>query len=136
MRLDLERFRKWEEDTHIPERVMDMVNFIAEKVGCGFIDEKTITLRNRGGYTYAYVKGFSLTHCTSSYEDGPSTDYSDEMAMWLKGLDFTIENSFGDNGMDSVTNWHDTFWTHEFIYNPSLVYEEEFAVWEDEDYID
>lgn len=134
MHLDLERFGEWEQNTHIPDKVMDMVNFIAEKVGCGVIEEETITLRNRGGYTYGYAKGFSLTHCTSSYADGPSPDYSQEMAKWLKGLDFSIENSYGDNGMDSATNWHDTFWTHEFIYKPSLVYQEKFIEYDEKDY--
>ena len=134
MHLDLERFGEWEQNTHIPQKIMDMVNFIAANVGCGFIEEETITLRNRGGYTYGYAKGFSLTHCTSSYADGPSPDYSQEMAKWLKGLDFSIENSYGDNGMDSATNWHDTIWTHEFIYKPSLVYEEKFMEYDEEDY--
>lgn len=134
MHLDLKAFGEWEQNTHIPVKVMEMVNFIAEKVGCGTIEEETITLRNRGGYTYGYAKGFSLTHCTSSYADGPSPDYSEEMAKWLKGLDFSIENSYGDNGMDSATNWHDTFWTHEFVYRPSIVYEERFMEYDEEDY--
>lgn len=134
MYFDVRKFNKWEQETHIPERIMEMVNFISEKVGCGLIEEETITMYNRGGFSYAYAKGFSLTHCTSSYADGPSPDYSDVMAKWLKGLDFTIENSHGDNGMDSATNWHDTFWTHEFIYKPTIIYDEKFEVWEDKDY--
>ena len=75
MKFDDKKFQEWEKKTHIPEKVMNMVKFIAEKVGCGSIEEETITLRNRGGFAYAYGKGFSLTHCTSSYADGPSPDY-------------------------------------------------------------
>ncbi len=134
MGFDDERFGKWEDDTHIPEDVMGMVQFIAEKVGCGPIEEKTITLYSRGGWTYAYAKGFTLTHCTSSMEDGPGVDYSGAMDKWLKGLGFRIENSYGDNGMDSATNWHDTYWTHEFVYSPSVTSDEMFTIWESSDY--
>ncbi len=130
------KFEKWENETHIPEKVMDMVNFIAEKIGHGGgIEEETISIYNRGGYVIGYAKGFSITHCTFSYADGPSADYSKEFSKWLKGLDFEIENSFGDNGMDCSTNWHDTYWTNEFIYKPSEVEEEEFISWEEKDYV-
>lgn len=127
------KFRKWEENTHIPEEIMDVVNFIAEKIGHGGgIEEQTVTLYNRGGYPYA--KGFRIIHCTSSYADGPSADYSGAFAKWLKGLGFRIENSYGDNGMDPATNWRDTYWTNEFIYEPSEVSEEDFVMWEEKDY--
>lgn len=33
MKFNNEKFYKWENDTHIPEKIMDMVNFIAEKTG-------------------------------------------------------------------------------------------------------
>lgn len=132
-----DKFREWEENTHIPEEIMDMVNFIAEKIGHeGGIEEQTISIYNRGGYVIRHAKGFRIVHCTSSYADGPSTDYSKEFAKWLKGLDFEIENSYGDNGMDCATNWHDTYWTHEFIYKPSEVSGEKFIVWEEKDYVD
>ncbi len=95
------KFNKWKQETHIPVDVMNMVNFIAEKIGHGGgIEEKTIYIRNRGGYIIGYGKGFSITHCTSSYEDGPGVDYSGAFVKWLKGLGFKIENSYGDNGMD------------------------------------
>lgn len=136
MKFNQDAFDKWEEKTHIPQDVMNMVNFIAEKVGCGSVEEKTIHIYNRGGFVIGYGKGFSLTHCTSSYADGPSVDYSSVMKEWLQGLGFVIENSFGDNGMDSASNWHDTFWTNEFLYKPSEVYEERFIIWEDSDYND
>lgn len=137
MKFRHDKFREWENGNHIPEEIMNMVNFIAEKIGHGGgIDEETINLYNRGGYVYGYAKGFSITHCTSSYADGPSVDYSGAFAKWLKGLGFRIENSYGDNGMDSATNWHDTYWTHEFIYEPSEVMEDAFIQWEEKDYVE
>ena len=136
MKIDNKAFRKWEDETHIPETIMTMVNAIAKQVGCGEVEEETIDILNRGGQVIGYAKGFSLTHCTSSLADGPSPDYSQEMAMWLRGLGFVIENSYGDNGMDSATNWQDTYWMHEFIYKPTKVYEESFIIWEDKDYIE
>ena len=137
MKFKHNEFNKWENETHIHEKIMDMVNFIAEKIGHGGgIEEETITIKNRGGYTIGYAKGFSITHCTSSYADGPSKDYSKEFSKWLEGLGFKIENSYGDNGMDCSTNWHDTFWTNEFIYKQSEVGEERFIEWEDSDYVD
>lgn len=129
-----ERFNKWEEETHIPEKIMDMVNWIAEKIGYP-VYEETITMRNRGGYVYGYAKGFTVSHCTSSYETGPTTDYAPEFLKWLKGLGFEMGDSYGDNGFDSATNWHDTYWHKEIIYSPSKVYYEEFEDYSDgEDY--
>ena len=137
MKFNQEGFEKWETTTHIPEKVMNMVNFIAEKIGHGGgIEEETIQIRNRGGYVIGYAKGFAIRHCTSSYADGPSVDYSSEFIKWLKGLEFKIENSYGDNGLDSATNWHDTYWTNEFIYKPTEISEERFIVWEEMDFVD
>jgi hypothetical protein len=136
MKFDNKAFHKWEDETHIPEKIMTMVNAIAKQVGCDDVVEETIPLYNRGDQVIGFAKGFSLTHCTSSYADGPSQDYSKEMAMWLKGLGFVIENSYGDNGMDCSTNLQDTYWTHEFIYKPTEVYEERFIIYEDKDYIE
>lgn len=136
MKFRHDKFREWEDSSHIPAKVMDMVNFIAEKIGHGgWIEEETIKIYNRGGYVIGYAKGFRIVHCTFSNADGPSADYSKEFSKWLKGLDFEIENSYGDNGMDCSTNWHDTYWTHEFIYKPSVVEEEEFIQWEEKDYV-
>lgn len=136
MKFRQDKFEKWENETHIPEKILDMVNFIADKIGHGgCIEEETIQIRNRGGYVIGYAKGFSITHCTSSYSDGPSQDYSKEFNKWLQGLDFKIENSYGDNGLDSATNWHDTFWTNEFIFKSSEVSEERFVEWEEKDYV-
>lgn len=130
------KFEKWENETHIPEKIMDMVNFIAEKIGHGGgIEEETIRIYNRGGYVIGYAKGFRISHCTFSYADGPSPDYSKEFIKWLKGLDFEIENSYGDNGMDYSTNWHDTYWTNEFIYKPSEVDYDQFVMYEEKDYV-
>ena len=134
MRFDYEKFNEWEQTTHIPDNILTMANAIAKEVGCGGIMEETIDIYNRGGQVIGWAKGFRLVHCTSSYAEGPSPDYSKEMAMWLKGLGFSIENSYGDNGMDSATNWQDTFWTDELIYKPTEIFEEEFIIWEDDDY--
>lgn len=41
--------------------------------------------------------------------------------------------NYGDNGMDSATNWHDTYWSVEIAYTPSMVYDEKFYDWSDED---
>lgn len=38
MYFDNEKFGKWEDETHIPKAIFDMVNFIAEKVGCSPIE--------------------------------------------------------------------------------------------------
>lgn len=137
MKFRHDKFREWENGTHIPAEVMNMVNFIADKIGYGDgIEEETITMYNRGGYAIGYAKGFRISHCTSSYADGPSVDYSKAFVKWLKGLGFRVENSYGDNGMDCATNWHDTYWTNEFVYAPSEVEEEMFIEFEEADYID
>lgn len=107
-----EEFRKWEEETHIPKDVWAIAQAVAKEIGIGELHERTIPLKNRGRYTYAYTKGIELTHCTSSYADGPSCDYSETFLKWMHGLGFYVADSFGDNGMDSATNWHDTYWTH------------------------
>lgn len=132
MKFNYEKFDEWEENTHIPEDVMKMVEIVSQQIGIG-VEEETITYRNRCGYAYAYAKGFSITHCTSSLADGPSEDMAPVFMRRLGGLGFEIVNSYGDNGMDSVTNWHDTFWTKEIAYSPSQVDRDEFLEWEDED---
>ena len=137
MKFRQDKFEKWENETHIPKSIMDMVNFIAEKIGHGGgIEEETIRVVNCWGVEIGYAKGSSISHCTSSYADGPSTDYSGAFKKWLVGLDFSINNSYGDNGMDSATNWHDTFWHHDFIYNPSEIGENAFIEWEESDYVE
>lgn len=131
-----DKFNEWEEKTHLPEKTMDVVNYVCEKLGVSISGEITISMRNRGGYLYAYAKGFSYSYCTSSYIDGPDEDYSKEIKMFVKGLGFKVANSYGDNGLDSETNWHDTFWTYEFIYEPTMVYAEDFYDYDLEDYTD
>lgn len=88
------------------------------------------------GVTIGYAKGFTISHCTSSYADGPSADYSGEFKKWILGLEFSLNNSYGDNGMDSSTNWHDTFWHNDFIYTPTRISENEFIEFEDRDLYD
>lgn len=124
---------KWEQETHIPQDVMSMLNFICEKIGIEEIYEETISIENRGGWTIGYAKGFTMSYCTSSLLDGPSVDYSGVLLKFIKGLGFKIENSYGDNGMDSSTNWHDTYWNYDFIYKPSEVDSDIFYDWNDED---
>lgn len=126
-----ERFEKWEKENSIPQKTMDMVNWIAEKIGYP-VYEETLTIKNRFGVAIGCARGFIVTHCTSSYADGPSEDYTPEFIKWLGGLGFELGDSYGDNGMDSTTNWHDTFWHKEIIYKPSITYED-FVEFDDEE---
>lgn len=127
-----ERFEKWDNETHIPEDVMKMVDIVCEQLGI-YVEETVITHRNRGGFPYAYSKGFIISHCTSSYEDGPSEDMTPVFMRWLGGLGFHVENSYGDNGLDSATNWHDTYWHNEISYEATEVYDEVFWDFEDDE---
>ena len=147
MKFNYDAFNKWKEENHIPDQVKRIVNAVLASEGyqepfppideeCGdTTNEYTITIYNRGGHPCARGKGFSLSYCTSSYIDGPEPDCK-YLIKFIKGLGFTIENSYGDNGMDSSSNWHDTFWNYDFLYEPSVVDEEEFTIWEDSDYED
>jgi len=123
---DNEAFEKWERENHIPEDVMAIVQAVAERIGIGKLEEETIELRNRGGHVYGYTKGFSLTHCTSSLADGPTPDYTGTFLKWVDGLGFYIAGSYGDNGMDSESNWHDTYWTKLIGYDHIKEYVETF----------
>ena len=125
-----ERFEKWENETHIPEDVMKMVEIVSEQIGV-CVEETTIEHRNRGGYIYGFSKGFVLSHCTSSYEDGPSGDMTPVFMRWLGGLGFEVANSYGDNGLDSATNWHDTWWHNEIYYCNTFVEDGDFWDWQD-----
>lgn len=144
MKFNREKFEDWQGKNQIPAGVKKITNAVLVELGYGEpfpmgndsgTNEETITLRNRGGYVYAYGKGFSMSYRTSSYTDGPDTDPK-YIIKFLKGLGFVIENSSGDNGMDSSTNWHDTWWTYDFLYEPSVVDEDLFIIWEDSDYED
>ena len=129
-----EEYYKWADTDQIPKQVKDMVQYISEKVGCSVDDEeKVIELRNRGGHTYAFGKGFTISYCTSSLADGPGEDYSDTLIKWIEGIGFRIENSYGDNGMDSATNYNDTYWHYDFVYEPSIVSIEKFVDWDEND---
>ena len=127
---NLERFEKWENETHIPEDVMKMVEIVSKQIGV-CVEETTIEHRNRGGYIYGFSKGFVLSHCTSSLEDGPSEDMTPVFMRWLGGLGFEVANSYGDNGLDSATNWHDTWWHNEIYYCNTFVEEGDFWDWQD-----
>ena len=134
MRFNEAKYEEWAESSQIPEDVMTIVQAVCKEIGIGELGEQVIFMRNRGGYIYGYGKGFALTHCTSSLSDGPSLDYTPTFIKFLGGLGFRVENSYGDNGRDSATNWHDTFWTKEVIYVPSIIYSEEFEEYDDEEY--
>ena len=127
--MNYEKYNKFEEERQIPETVKRIVRAVL--VECGLHDpfpddsEETIPLRNRGGWTYAYGKGFVLSYCTSSMEDGPDADPR-YVIDFIKGLGFIIENSYGDNGLDAASNWHDTYWNYDFLYKPSVRQIEEF----------
>lgn len=124
-----DRYDKFVEEQQIPDTVKRIVRAVF--VDCGLLDpfpdgnEEIISLSNRGGWTYAYGKGFKLSFCTNSLENGPDADPK-YVIDFIKGLGFTIENSYGDNGLDSASNWHDTYWSYDFLYKPSIKYVEEF----------
>lgn len=128
-----DRYDEWVENTHIPQNIMDMVKFVCEKMGMCPPEEEVVDVRNVWGETIGVCKGFSISHCTSSYSDGPSPDYSKELQMWLGGLGFEIVGSHGDNGLDSETNWHDTYWTHDFGYSETTKYLDAFYDYDDDD---
>lgn len=123
-----ELFYEWEKTKLIPETVKKIVRAVLIECGYGNPfpedDEDVIRMYNRGGWLHAVGKGFKMSYRTSSMEDGPDDDPK-YIIDFIKGLGFTIENSYGDNGMDSATNWHDTFWHYDFLYKPSLTYTEE-----------
>lgn len=120
-----DRFAKWQEETHIPEDVMKMVEMIAEKIGIS-VEETTVDYKNVWGDNIGVAKGFQLSHCTSSYEDGPSEDMTPVFMKWIKGLGFEVCGSYGDNGWDSKTNWHDTCWFTEIAYTETIKMHEYF----------
>jgi hypothetical protein len=135
MRFNYEKFDKWGEETKIPESVMKMVKAVSNELGL-YLDEdcvEVLYLQNIYGENYACAKGFRLTHCTSSLSDGPSHDYSKDFMKWLQGVGFVEWDSYGDNGMDSATNWRDTYWTTELAYEPTKTYFEAFYDFNDED---
>lgn len=127
-----ERFEKWENETHIPEDIMKMVNIVCEQLGI-YVEETTIEHRNRFNLLIGFSKGFTLSHCTSSYETGPTADMTPVFMKWLSGLGFYHERGRGDNGLDSATNWHDTYWYDDISYRPSYVYDDQFWDWDDDE---
>ena len=142
-KFNMSAFREWENETHIPQEVKKIVNAVMTELELGFafqtdddgsLIEETITIFNRGGYACGYGKGFSLTYCTSSMADGAEEDPK-YVIDFIKGIGFRIENSMGDNGMDSATNWHDTYWTYEFIFEPSITWND-FYEYEESDFDD
>lgn len=131
------RFNAWVEGTHIPEDVMKMVEMIAEKIGIS-VYETTVDYRNVWDDTIGVAKGFTLSHCTSSYEGGPTEDMTPVFMKWVKGLGFEVCGSFGDNGLDSSTNGYDTYWYNEIAYTETLRMLDDFYDYydryDDEDY--
>ena len=129
---DDKKYWEWEKNNHIPEDVMKMVEAVGEQIGV-YVEETTVEYKNRGGWTYAFAKGFILTHCTSSLADGPSEDMAPVFMKWLGGLGFEVCREYGDNGLDSATNWHDTFWNVEIAYRPSMIEYSVFEWYDDDD---
>lgn len=131
------RFNAWVEGTHIPEDVMKMVELIAEQIGIS-VYETTVDYKNVWGENIGVAKGFQLSYCTSSYADGPSEDMTPVFMKWIKGLGFEVCGSYGDNGLDSATNWHDTFWYTEIAYSDTIVmlgdFYDYYDRYDDEDY--
>lgn len=103
----------------IPDKVAYALQNIEKVFGVCLEEQEDIILRNRGGWAYAKGNGVSYSYCTSSLLDGPGYDYSKEFDFMLKALGFEKVYSGGDNGMDSATNWQDTYWTYTWIYCPS-----------------
>lgn len=131
-RWNQKRYEEWVENTHIPEDVMTIVNAVCEKIGM-YVEEEVVDVRNIWDEPVGFAKGFRITHCTSSYADGPSIDMTPTFLTWLGGLGFETCASYGDNGMDSATNWHDTFWTKEVAYTETNVSKSRFYDWDDDD---
>lgn len=127
-----ERFNEWNENTHIPEDVMAIVNAVCNELGI-VVEETVVEYVNRVGWRYAVAKGFVIVHCTSSFEDGPSEDKAPAFIKWLGGLGFSVCRSYGDNGLDSATNWHDTYWSKEIAYEPTREMEDVFYEWVEDD---
>jgi hypothetical protein len=129
-RFDNEKFQKWQEETHIPDDIMGMVKHVCEKIGIEVPEEETITYKNRGGYAYAFGKGFTLEYRTSSYEEGPGIDYSKTLLKFIKGLGFEIVDSYGNNDIDE--RYYESYWYYDFAYKPSVEEIESFMIWGDE----
>lgn len=132
-RWNQKKYDEWIENTHIPEDVMTMVVAVCEKIGI-CVEEDVVLYRNVwSNRPYASAKGFHISHCTSSYTNGPTIDMAPAFIKWLGGLGFEVCASYGDNGMDSATNWQDTYWTKEIAYTPTIAYDEKFYDWDDDD---
>lgn len=113
------RFNAWQEGTHIPEDVMKMVEMIAEKIGIS-VYETTVDYRNVWDDIIGVAKGFQLSYCTSSLEDGPSEDMTPVFMKWIEGLGFEVCGSYGDNGLHSDTKGYDTYWYTEIAYTETI----------------
>lgn len=115
--------RKTEEkytNFELPEKTLNLIKQCEKVFSCEINILDQVYLYDRGGHPYAVGAGVSVNHTTSSYANGPSHDYSQEVFSFLKHNGFQEANSTGDNGMDSSTNFRDTSWTDEFIYTPTM----------------
>ena len=106
----------------IPQKILNLIDKCEKIFSCEITVKDRVYLYDGGGNKIAIGAGISLTHTTSSISDGPSHDYSEEIFSFLKHARFEKSNSFGDNGMDSSTNYEDTYWIDEFIYTPTMKY--------------
>ena len=64
-----EKYKKWVEETHIPQEVKNFLDAICKHIGIDTPEEEVIEIINRGGYVCGYMKGFRFSCCTSSIED-------------------------------------------------------------------
>lgn len=86
----------------------------------GLEEEENINLLNRGGWVYAHGPGISLTRVTRSYEDGPSFDFSKEIAQILTSCGFKMER-YDTTGCDE---YHfEDYETYYFLESCNLEYE-------------
>ena len=113
------KYDAWERETHIPEDVMKMVEMIADKIGIS-VYEITVDYHDVWDEPIGVAKGFRLSYCTSSLEDGPSEDMTPVFMKWIKGLGFEVCGSYGDNGLHSDTKGYDTYWYTEIAYTETI----------------
>lgn len=119
--MDYKEILEYNPESKVPQKVVTLLDRMEKLFGVCFDYHPAFKLYNRGGWPYAEVEAFSYSVCTSSCAEGPDIDWSDEIKQILLNLGFFCHGA-GDNGMDSATNWQDTYWTYYFCYKPTLEY--------------
>lgn len=118
----IQKAQKEVEEYKMPSKYIALLQRISDVFGVYIETPHPIMIVNRGGYGIGYGLGFTLQHRTSSIADGPDYDYKNEIMSILKSCGFAVERSYGDNGLDYSTNWHDTYWNYDIVYQPSIKY--------------